>query len=56
MLKGGESVMARTEGELDEAISAALKSSETYLIDVVLEPEDISGVLKRLTDSLSERI
>lgn len=56
MLKGGESAMARTEGELEEAISIALKSSETYLIDVVLEPEDISGVLKRLTDSLSERI
>jgi indolepyruvate decarboxylase len=56
MLKGGKSAVVRTEGELEEVVSNALKSSEAYVIDVVLESEDISGVLKRLTDDLSERI
>lgn len=56
MIGGGKGALVQNEGELEEAVSAALKSDELFIINVVLEPKDVSPALKRMTDGLSKRI
>lgn len=56
MIGGGEGAHVRTEGELELAVASAIDSDELFVINVELEPNDISPVLKRMTDGLAQRI
>jgi len=57
LLGGGWGFEVHTEGDLDQALSAALANRDAFsLLNVHLDPLDISPALKRLTDRLSKRI
>lgn len=57
LLGGGWGFEVRTEGELDQSLNAALANREAFcLLNVHLEPDDISPALKRLAEGLSKRL
>lgn len=56
MIGGGEGYLVQTENELDEAVAKAIKSKVLSLINVYIDPLDVSPALKRMTESLSKRI
>ena len=54
---GGWGFEIRTEGELDQSLKAALQNKETFsLLNIHLEPDDISPALVRLTKRLAKRL
>ena len=57
LLGGGWGFEVHTEGDLDQALSAALANRDAFsLLNVHLDPFDISPALKRLTSRLSKKI
>ena len=57
LLGGGWGFEIRTEGELDQALNAAIANRDTFsLLNIHLEPTDISPALERLARRLSERV
>lgn len=57
LLGGGWGFEVRTEGELDQALKAALNNEDTFsLLNIHLEPDDISPALSRLAKRLSKRL
>jgi indolepyruvate decarboxylase len=57
LLGGGWGFEVHTEGDLDKALNAALANSDRFsLINVHLDPKDISPALARLAESLSKRL
>lgn len=57
LLGGGWGFEVHTEGELDQSLNAALANQEAFsLLNVHLEPDDISPALKRLAEGLSKRL
>ena len=57
LLGGGWGFEVRTEGELDQALNAALAHQDAFsILNVHLEPDDISQALKRLAEKLSQRL
>jgi indolepyruvate decarboxylase len=57
LLGGGWGFEVHTEGDLDKALNAALANRDRFsLLNVHLEPSDISPALDRLAKSLSKRI
>jgi indolepyruvate decarboxylase len=57
LLGGGWGFEVRTEGDLDKALNAALANSDRFsLLNVHLDPKDISPALARLGESLSKRL
>jgi len=57
LLGGGWGFEVQTEGDLDKALNAALANSDRFsLINVHLDPSDISPALARLAESLSKRL
>jgi TPP-dependent 2-oxoacid decarboxylase len=49
--------LARTEKELDDALAAAAKHKESFsLIEVMLDQNDHSPALQRLTQRLGKKI
>lgn len=56
MMNGGVGVIVETEDELNAAVDAAIKSKDLHLINVVVEKDDISPVLRRVVDGLSKRV
>lgn len=57
LLGGGWGFEVRTEGELDQALKAALNNEDTFsLLNIHLEPNDISPALARLAKRLSKRL
>ncbi len=57
LLGGGRGFEIHTEGELDQALNAALGNQTAFsLLNVHLEPDDISPALKRLAEGLSKRL
>ena len=57
LLGGGLGCEVHTEGELESAFAAALDNHDSFtLINVHLDPRDVSPALKRLADRLSERL
>ena len=57
LLGGGWGFEVHTEGELDQALNAAIANKDTFsILNVHLEPDDISQALKRLAESLSKRL
>jgi indolepyruvate decarboxylase len=57
LLGGGWGFEVKTEGELDQALKAALNNQDTFsLLNIHLEPNDISPALARLAKRLSKRL
>ena len=57
LLGGGWGFEVRTEGELDQALKAALNNEDTFsLLNIHLEPNDISPALSRLAKRLSKKL
>jgi indolepyruvate decarboxylase len=57
LLGGGWGFEVRTEGELDQALNAALANRDAFsLLNVHLQPDDISPALRRLAEKLSQRL
>jgi indolepyruvate decarboxylase len=57
ILGGGRGFLVRTEKELIGALAVAATHTGTYcLLEVLLEPNDHSPALQRLTQRLAKRI
>lgn len=57
LLGGGWGFEVHTEGELDQALKAALNNQDNFsLLNIHLEPNDISPALSRLAKRLSKRL
>jgi indolepyruvate decarboxylase len=57
LLGGGWGFEVRTEGDLDKALRAALANRDRFsLLNIHLDPNDISPALERLAKMLSKRI
>ena len=56
MLLGGQGAVVETESQLEEAVQAALKSTTLFVVNVSVEPKDISPGLRRLVENLSKRV
>lgn len=57
VLGGGRGFLVRTEKELNDALDAAAKHTESFcLLEVLLEPHDHSPALQRLTQRLGRKI
>lgn len=57
LLGGGQGFEVRTEDELETAFAAAIDNHDSFtLINVHLEPRDVSPALQRLADRLSKHI
>ena len=57
VIGGGVGMEVRTEGDLEQALATALAQRDTIsILNVHLEPDDISPALERLTSSLRKRI
>lgn len=57
LLGGGWGFEVRTEGDLEKALSAALENRDRFsLLNLHLDPTDISPALERLAKGLSKRI
>lgn len=57
LLGGGWGFEVRTEGDLEKALRAALANRDRFsLLNIHLEPNDISPTLERLARTLSKRI
>jgi indolepyruvate decarboxylase len=54
---GGLGFEVRTEGDLERALAKALQQRDTIsILNVHLDPDDMSPALERLTSSLRKRI
>lgn len=53
---GGKAVRAQTGAEFSNALAQAVKSDKLFLIDAILDKEDISPTLKRLTDHFGKKV
>lgn len=57
VLGAGRGFLVRTERELDEALEAAQRHTESFcLLEVLLDPQDRSPALQRLAERLAKRI
>jgi indolepyruvate decarboxylase len=57
LLGTGRGFDVKTEVELDRALEAARQHSESFcILDVHLDPHDISPALQRLTQTLAKRV
>ena len=57
LLGGGWGFEVHTEGDLDQALNAALAHKDSFsILNVHLKPDDISQALKRLAEGLSKRL
>lgn len=56
MMGGGKGAIVTTEEELDAAVNEAVSSKELYLINVVVEADDISPALRRIVESLAKKV
>ncbi len=54
LVGGGEASVARTKGELDGEIKAALGSNNLRVIEVIVPRDDMSPQLKNMTDELGK--
>jgi indolepyruvate decarboxylase len=52
LICGGKGEMVKTEQELEDSLNSALNSKELFVINVILEKNDISTGLKRVVECL----
>ncbi len=53
---GGSGVQATSAADFKKALTAAQKSDKMFLIDAVIENDDISPTLRRLTDHFGKKV
>lgn len=56
LIGGGESFEIHTEQEFDTALNNAIKSNKMTLLNVIVEPKDVSVALQRMTEGLARRV
>jgi indolepyruvate decarboxylase len=56
LLGGGTGYFVETEEQLEAAVAAALKSKELAIVNVSVDPTDISTALRRMVENLSKRV
>lgn len=56
LLGGGEGYFVKTEADLEAAVEAALKAKHLTVINVSVEPKDISSGLRRMVNNLAKRV
>jgi len=56
MIGGGIGTIVETEEQLEQAVSDALESNELFIVNVVVDSDDVSPALKRMTSGLQKRI
>lgn len=57
LLGGGWGFEVHTEGDLDQSLNAAIANQDAFsILNVHLEPDDISPALTRLAETLSKRL
>ena len=56
LMGGGTGYFVETEEQLEAAVSAALKSKELAIVNVSVDPTDISTALRRMVENLSKRV
>ena len=56
MLRGGQGVKVETEEQLEAAVSAALKSTTLFVVNVCVDSKDITPGLRRMVENLSKRV
>ena len=56
LIGGGVGVKVETEKELDAAIEMSLDSKELTVINVIVDSDDVSPALKRMTAGLSKKL
>jgi indolepyruvate decarboxylase len=56
MLQGGLGAKVETEGQLEVAVNQALKCSTLFVVNVSVDPKDITPGLRRMVENLSKRV
>ena len=56
MIGGGKGALVETEEQLEEFTKMALDSKELFVLNVMLDKNDMSQGLKRITQGLSQRL
>jgi len=56
LFNGGRGYLVENEEELDQAVNEALVSDELVIINAIVDYDDISPALRRITSALSKRI
>ncbi|MCA9066617.1 MAG: alpha-keto acid decarboxylase family protein, partial [Planctomycetaceae bacterium] len=57
LLGNGWGFEVRTEGDLDKAFKAAIANQDSFsLLNVHLEPDDVSPALRRLAQRLATKV
>ena len=56
LIGAGMGSLVETEQELEEVVEIALKSDELFVVNVVVDQDDVSPALKRMTKGLSARV
>lgn len=56
MLKGGAGFRVETEDELEAAVESALQTKSLVVVNVCVEPKDITPGLRRMVENLSKRV
>jgi len=56
MLRGGQGVKVETEDQLEAAIATALKCTTLFVVNVFVDPKDITPGLRRMVENLSKRV
>lgn len=56
MIKGGHGAKVETEDQLEQVVTEALKATTLFVVNVSVEPKDISSGLRRLVENLSKRV
>jgi indolepyruvate decarboxylase len=56
LLNGGSGSQVETEEQLEEIVKIALASKDLFVINVIVESDDISSGLRRLVENLGKRI
>ena len=56
MIGGGVGVQVETEEELEKIVTAALESDELFVINVIVDSDDVSPALQRMTSGLAKKL
>jgi indolepyruvate decarboxylase len=56
LIGGGKGGLVKTEQDLEEIFKEALDSKELFVVNVMLEKNDVSQSLRKLTETLSKRV
>lgn len=56
LIRGGKGYEVRTEEALEDVVTKAIASKELSVINVVVDPKDISDAMRRMAEALAKRV